>query len=78
MFDSNDVLLDSLEDALKTPRSWDTYKAAGDFKLCTEFPPGMSNTLLLKTMPLPKVRNQWRPLRLLGGYTVDTKKMGDF
>ena len=73
---TNDVLLDSLEDALETLRREHSSDTARDLKLCKEIPQDMSSTLVFRTTPLTPVRNQWQPLRLLRGRSGDIKKMG--
>ena len=42
---TKEVILDSLEDTLETPRTKDTCKEARDFKMHTEIHLGMSSTL---------------------------------
>ena len=69
---TRNVLLDSLEDALETPRRQDTSKAARDFKIGVECLLCISSKSKELKTPLAPVRNQECPLRLLGGRSGDT------
>ena len=65
-------LIDYLEDALETPRRWDTFKKARDFKIDTELPGDLYAAFLTWNAALTPVRNHACPLRLLGGRSGDT------
>ena len=57
------VLLDSLEDALETPRRRGTSKVARDFKIDTELSGDMHTAFLSWNTSLTTVRNQASPLK---------------
>ena len=63
---NHDVLLDSLEDAVETPKRRTTKTACRDFKFGTLLPMDPQKQAQMSKYLLTPIRNQERPPRLLG------------